>query len=260
MAFANNRAAQRPRSSFQVAGGTTVLYRHPFLSGQISLASPVDQIDISRAMKLNDTFLDANASQANSFQEVLVDGSTITITNHLMNGVMNLQVLRTTGLVGTGDFIAALHLVIASKDDIGGTLTVKENINGESIITVFYGVSAQNVPHLKKAGNAVIVYPVSLLYSGWVQGKSAAMLNEKTIWAVGNQYGLKGIYMPYELQQQEAGADFYSGQPLSAVGGVGGGAFDDPESDNPNLVPTEPPAGGWPSFTPSESDPNPTWP
>lgn len=250
MSFGVNRAARRPRSTFQVAGGTTVLFRHPFLSGQVSLASPIDQIDISRAMRLNDTFLDASPSQANSFQEILVDGSTITITNHLLNGVLNLQVVRTTGLVGTGDFVAALHLIIGSKDDIGGTLTVREQINGETIVTVFYGVSIQSVPHLRKAGNAVIVYPVSLLYSGWVQGKAASAISEKTIWAVGNEYGLKGIYRPYALQQEEAGVDFYSGSPLDSIDSQG--------TDDTELADAVP-AGGFGEFTPSDGGGTVTW-
>ena len=178
----------------------------------------MDEIDVSRALRLNDTFLDAQPAQDSSFQEVLVDGSTITITNHLMNGSMTLQVLRTTGLVGTGDLVAAAHLVIASKDDVGGTLTVIENIDGKRIITIFWGVSWKNVPHLRKAGNAVVPYPVTMLYAGWVQGVSMSEVNAKAIWAVGNKYGLRDIYKPYSIQGALAGeekADFYDGKPAT---------------------------------------------
>ena len=229
MAYGVNRSAARPRSSFQVAGGTIMKYRHPFLSGQISGASPVDEIDVSKAVKLNDQFLDASPSQDNSFQEVLVDGSVITITNHLLNGQMTLQVLPTTGFVGTGDLIAAAHLVIGSKDDIGGTFTVVQFIGGKRRITVFYGVSWKNVPHLRLAGNAVPVYPLVMLYSGWLQGLgSVAALNEKTIWAVGNRYGLKGIYAPYGIQEAENKNNFYGGSPMdAAITGV-------PETDAPS--------------------------
>jgi len=218
MPYGNNRAAAHPRATFQTAGGCIIKYRHPFLSGQISGASPIDEVDVSRALRLNETFLDANPAQDNAVMEPLVDGSTITITNHLLSGTMSLQVLRTTGLVGTGDFIAALHLVIASKDSLGGTLTVIETIDGKRLVTIFYGVSCKQVPHLKKAGNAVIPYPVTLNYAGWVQGVSANLnVNEQHIWAVGNKYGLKGVYKPFAIQEAENVTDFYGGKPLPAA-------------------------------------------
>lgn len=259
MAYGNNRAAARPRASFQVAGGTTIRYRHPFLSGQVNGATTIDEIDVSKALKLNDTYFSARPAQDSSFQEVLVDGSIITITNHLLAGVMDLNVLRTTGLVGTGDFIAALHLVMSSKDDIGGTITHIETINGQRIITVFYGVSIKNVPHLIKQGNGVPTYPVQLGYAGWLQGVGAVDVNnEKTIWAVGNKYGLKGVYAPFAIQGAEA-SSFFGGSPLSAIGGVDADSSDDSSGDLANVVGTTPPAGGYPNVTLNASTPNPTW-
>jgi hypothetical protein len=223
MAYGNNRAAARPRATFGTAGGAIVLYRHPFLSGQISGASPVDEIDVSRALRLNDTYLDAEPAQDSAFQEPLVDGSVMTITNHLLAGSMSLQVVRTTGLVGTGDLIAAAHLVIASKDSLGGTLTVVEDIDGKRLVTLFFGVAWKNVPHMKKAGNAVVPYPVVMLYTGWIQGVSGnSAINARTIWAVGNKYSLKGVYKPYAIQQAENQGDFFAGAPMtSALTGVG---------------------------------------
>jgi len=237
MAFGNNRAAARPRASFQVAGGTIMKYRHPFLSGQINGASPVDEIDVSRCLKLSEEFFNATPAQDSSFQETLIDGSVVTITNHLLNGVMNLRVLSTTGFVGTGDFIAALQLVQASKDDVGGTFTVIETINGKRRVTIFYGVSVKNVPHLIKAGNAVPVYQVQLAYAGWVQCVSANMdVNEKTIWAVGNKTGLTNVYKPYAIQEAENNENFYGGKPLSAVGGVNAADVDSAKGDEATLA------------------------
>jgi hypothetical protein len=260
MAFANNRAAARPRSSFQLAGGTIIKFRHPFLSGQVNEASPVDEIDVSRALKLNEEFFDAEPAQDSSFQETLVDGSTITITNHLMNGTANLRVLSTTGLVGTGDLIAAGHLIIASKDDVGGTLTVIQNINGKRRVTVFYGVSFKNLPHLKIAGNAVPVYPVVMLYSGWVQGVSANMsVNEKTIWAVGNKTGLTAVYKPYAIQEAENRANFYGGAPMSSsTTGVGVNDGDTASGDLDNLAEIPDPLADGMSGTPAPGTV--TWP
>lgn len=260
MAYGNNRAAARPQASFQVAGGTIIKYRHPFLSGQVSGASPVDEVDVSRCLKLSEEFLNADPAQDSSFQETLVDGSVITITNHLLNGVMNLRVLPTTGLVGTGDFIAALQLVQASKDDVGGTLTVIENINGKRRVTIFYGVSVKRVPHLIKAGNAVPVYPVQLAYSGWTQGVSAnTSVNEKTIWAVGNKTGLKSVYKPFAIQEAENSADFYGGSPVAAsTTGVGAANGDSASGDLDNVAAIPDPLADGMSGTPEPSTT--TWP
>jgi hypothetical protein len=231
MAYGNNRAAARPRATFQTAGGVIMKYRHPKLSGQVSGATQIDEIDVSKCVKLNETFFDAMPAQDSSFQEVLVDGSVITVTNHILAGVGTLQVIRTTGLVGTGDLVAAAQLVISSKDSEGGTFTVVQNINGKRIITVFYGVSWKNVPHLKIAGNAVVPYPMTINYAGWFQGIGSDTLNEQVIWAVGNKYGLKAVYKPYGVQAGEA-AEFYAGAPASGVqGGVDSSDVDSKTGD-----------------------------
>jgi hypothetical protein len=260
MAHGPNRAAAKPKASFQLAGGTIIKYRHPFLSGQINGASPVDEIDVSSALRLNEEFFSAEPDQDSSFQEVLVDGSTITITNHLLNGSANLRVLSTTGFVGTGDFIAALQLVQASKDDVGGTLTVIQNINGKRRVTIFWGVSVKRVPHLKIAGNAVPVYPVVLLYAGWVQGVSANMeINEKTVWAVGNRTGLTAVYKPYAIQEAEKQADLYGGAPVSAATtGVGINNGDTASADIDNVAAIPDPLADGMSGTPAPSTT--TWP
>lgn len=241
MPFGNNRAAVRPQATFKAAGGVIMKYRHPMLAYQIDGVTPVDEVDVSKACKLNETFFDANPTQDNAVMETLVDGSTITITNHLLSGEMSLQVLPTTGLVGTGDFIAALHLVMASKDTEGGTFTVIENIKGNRIVTIYYGVGCKRVPHKKIAGNAIVPYPVVLSYAGWVQGVSASKaIGAKTIWAVGNKYGISAVYKPYGIQDEERSVDrpedFYRGSPLSAD--TNGVEPDDADTDTPSTDPT----------------------
>jgi hypothetical protein len=256
MAYGNNRAAAKPRASFQTAGGTIIKLRNPMLSGQINSASPVDEVDVSKALRLNDTFLDAVPLQDHAFMELLVDGSVITVTNHSLAGTMTLQVLRTTGFVGTGDFIAAAHLIIASKDTTGSTLTVIETIDEKRLVTIFYGVSFKSVPHLKKAGNAVVPYPVVLNYAGWVQASSANLeVNAKTIWAVGNKVGLKSVYKPYAIQEAENPNNFYGGSPLSSsVSGVGIGNDDSESGDLANIAKIPDPLADGMSGTPAPSE------
>jgi hypothetical protein len=255
MAFGNNRAAARPRSTVQVAGGTIFKFRHPFLSGQISKASPVDEVDVSRALKLNDTFFNAQPSQDSSFQEVLVDGSTITITNHLLNGSATLQVLSTTGLVGTGDLIAIGHFIIASKDDVGGTLTRIKFVNGKRLVRIYYGVTFKNLPHDILAGNAVPVYPVVMLYAGWVEGVSANNeFSAKKLWAVGNEIGLEAVYKPYAIQEAENQNDFYGGKPISSTtSGVGINDGDTASGDIEGIAEIPAPLADGMSDTPSPS-------
>lgn len=233
MAYGNNRAANRPRATFQTAGGCIMKLRNPILSGQISGATQVDEIDVSRCVRLNDTYLSATPAQDSAFMEQLVDGSVLTITNHMLAGQLALSVIRSTGTVGKGDLVAAAHLIIASKDSEGSTFTVIEEIDGDRLCTVFYGVSFKNVPHLIKAGNAVVPYPVVMNYAGWVQGIAGdGDSNEKVIWAVGNKVGIKAKFTPYEIQGGEGAAGFFEGKPLSgAIGGVDASDVDSADSD-----------------------------
>ena len=237
MSFANNRAAPRPRANFMTAGGTTFLFKHPSLSFQIGEADraegSIDEIDVSRALQLNATFFDARPMQDSAHMELLVDGSTITITNHSMAGTATLQVLPTTGLVGTGDFIAAAHIVIASKDSTGGVLTVIREVGGNRLITIYYGLSFKNVPHQIIAGNSVVPYPVTMNYGGWVQVLTSPEDAAKVIWAVGNELGIRGTYQPYGIQEGEV-----EGRPVSRdTTGVGYSDIHSPVTDN---VPEEP--------------------
>jgi hypothetical protein len=210
---------------------------------------------VSSALRLNEEFFSAEPDHDSSVQDVLVDGSIVAITNHLLNGTMSLRVIPTTGFVGTGDLIAALHLVMASKDTVGGTLTVIQDINGRRRVTIFWGVTVKRVPHLKLAGNAVPVYPVQLFYAGWVQGASANMeLNEKTIWAVGNKTGLTAVYKPYAIQEAENQADFYGGAPISSsTTGVGSGNGDTVTGDLDNIAAIPDPLADGMSDTPTPS-------
>lgn len=200
MARGNNDLAEQPRSTFRTAGGSIMKLQHPYLAGQISGASPVDVIDFSSSVKLKGTFFTATPAQDSASQEVTVDGSVITITNHLTNGVISVPAMPTTGLVGTGDFIACCQLIQVSKDSIGGNLYFTEFVGSKAITTMYYGVAVQNCPQKIAMGDAVPVYDIKLSYAGWIQGVSSkGTLNEKAIWASGNLTGITGIYDPTEI-------------------------------------------------------------
>jgi hypothetical protein len=242
----------------------SVLFRHPFLSGQISGASPIDEIDITKSLRLSDTFLNAVPLINSSVIEPLADGSTVTITNHLSAGRMTLQVVETTGFVGTGDFIAALHLIRAAKDDIGGTLTVVRRFSGHKRIRVYTGIGIENVADEIIAGNAVVPYQVVLTYGAWFEGAGSSGLTTRTIWAVGNKVGLKGVYAPYALQKAEgsesggAAKEYFDGTAAStAQGGEGGAAAPDTGDVVDSVVNAE---NTYTSVTADATTPNPTWP
>jgi hypothetical protein len=239
------------------------VYRHPILSGQISSAFPIDEIDITKSLRLGETFLNATPLQDSAIPEVMVDGSVLMITNHVTAGRMALQVVETTGFVGTGDFIAALHLVKVSKDTEGGTITVTRWFNGRKRIRVYYGVGVQNVPDEIIAGNSVVSYPVNMVYAGWFEGAGGIDLSTKTIWAVGNKYGLKARFMPYSVQLAEGTENggvakaYFEGAPASSlIGGEGGSVAVDTGDIADSIV-----AAGieHTSAVPDANDPNPTW-
>lgn len=204
MSYGPNRWGVHPKSTAIKAGGIKMFFRHPKLAGHVSNVTNIDEIDVSRACKLNDTFLDAQPAMDSAYQEVLVDGSVITITNNLLAGTLTLQVLEQGGFVGRGCFITALQLVQSSGDGLGGTFTTVRNFDGITRVRVYYGVFVRNVPHERVAGNAVVPYPVQLYYAGWFDGVGQSDINREYIWAVANSRGTKGIYRPFTENQRDA--------------------------------------------------------
>lgn len=202
MAFGNNRSGKQARAHFQLAGGATIIFKHPYLAGQLGTGdSPIDEIDVSSCCKLEGRFFEANPNQDSAKQVVLVDGSVVTICNKLLNGTITMPVVRTTGLVATGDFISALQLIKSTGDSVGGMLYKTDFINGKAITKLYYGVTVQRVPDDVSEGNDVAVYNVQLLYSGWIEAVSATTeKNLKKIWAVGSSNGIEGFYTPYKGQ------------------------------------------------------------
>lgn len=219
MAYGNNRKGKQPRAHFQLAGGSNIKFRHPYLAGQIESgsASVIDEIDISACMKLEGRFFEANPSQDSAKQVVLVDGSTATICNKLLNGVITIPAVRTTGSVGTGDFIACCQLIKSVGDSVGGLLYKTDFINGKAITKLYYGVTVQRCPDDVSEGNDVAVYNIQLLYAGWIEAQSDTVAeNKKKIWAVGNAQGLEAYFAPYSSQNSN-GAGGTSDSPLNTT-------------------------------------------
>ena len=224
MAYGNNRAAKQARAHFQLAGGSSIKFRHPYLAGQIDTDGAVDEIDISACCKLEGRFFEANQNQDSAKQVVLVDGSVVTISNKLLNGTITMPVVKTTGLVATGDFIAALQLIRTLGDSVGGLLYKTDYVNGKAITKLFYGVTPQKVPDDVSEGNDVAVYNIQLLYAGWIEAVSTSTSeNKKRIWAVGNQQGLEAYFSPYVTQNASTGEN-----PLSTLNsGIPEGKLED---------------------------------
>ena len=209
MAYGSNRVGKQPRSFFRQAGGSVIKFRHPYFAGLINNTSnpnlAIDEIDISSSLKLEGRFFEANQNQDSAKQVVLIDGSTVTITNRMLNGTMTLPVVPTTGLLATGDFIAGCQLIRSVGDSVGGILTKTDYVNGKAITTLYYGVAVQQCPDDVSEGNDVAVYTIKLLYSGWIKAESTATdaINKKAIWAVGSKVGIEGIYSPYAIQNAD---------------------------------------------------------
>lgn len=203
MAYGNNRGGQQPRATFQLAGGSIIKFRHPYFAGLINSDSglAIDEIDISRSCKLEGRFFEANQNQDSAHQVVLVDGSVVTISNKMLNGTITIPAVKTTGLIGTGDFIAACQLIQSIGDSVGGLLTKTDYLNGNAITRVYYGVTVKSCPADVSEGNDVAVYNIQLLYAGWIEAVSSSSdSNKKRIWAVGSKEGIEGFYNPYSIQ------------------------------------------------------------
>lgn len=231
MAFGNNLVGKQTRAFFQVAGGVVMKFRHPYLAGAIAGSNGnIDEIDVSNCVKLDETFLKATPNQDSSSQTVMVDGSTVVVTNTMLNGTLEVPAVRTSGTVAEGDLIAALQLIKAAGDNVGGTFTVTEFSNGKAITTLYYGVSVKNVPDKILMGLQVPTYPVQLFYSGWVQAvTTSANLNTRAIWAAGSLQGVSGVYTPFGIQE---------GSTLSAAPTIdnitGGGSSQIPTAEEVN--------------------------
>ena len=230
MAFGNNRSGKQARAHFQLAGGSIIKFKHPYLAGQLGSAdSPIDEIDVSACCKLEGRFFEANPNQDSAKQVVLVDGSVVTICNKLLNGTITMPVVRTTGVVATGDFISALQLIKATGDSVGGLLYKTDFINGKAITKLYYGVTVQRVPDDVSEGNDVPVYNVQLFYAGWIEAVSASSSqNLKKIWAVGSSNGIEGYFSPYKGQN----ADGNSGTQTSPVSASAMGITDTAVNDD----------------------------
>lgn len=221
MAFGQNSVGKQPRSHFQTAGGTIHKFRHPFLIGQLSSTiGNLDEIDISSSVKLDSEFFKASPNNDSAKQEVLVDGTVVTITNTMLNGTITLQAIRTSGIVARGDAVACFQLIKAAGDNVGGTYTLTEFIDGKAITTLYYGVAVKYVDDKILQGLSVPTYACQLLYSGWIQVVSnSAQLNTKAIWSAGSINGVTGVYSMFPVNEGATGSS-----PLDAT--IAGGGSD----------------------------------
>jgi hypothetical protein len=227
MAYGNNRAGEQPRSHFRLAGGVIIKFRHPYFAGMIDTKSgkAIDEVDVSKAVKLEGRFFEANQNQDSAKQVVLIDGSTVTITNKMLNGTITIPAVPTTGDLATGDFIAGCQIIQSVGDTVGGILTKTDFVNGKALTKVYYGVTVQRCPTDVSEGNDVGVYNIQLLYSGWIQAESKnSDANKKAIWAVGSQKGIEGFYSPYAIQNADGnggtGTDVLSSDDLNPNGNI----------------------------------------
>lgn len=208
MAYGNNRSGKQSRAHFRQAGGTVIKFRHPYFLGMIDTedGKAIDEIDVSESVKLEGRFFEANQNQDSAKQVVLIDGSTVTVTNKMLNGTITVPAVPTSGDVAGGDFIAGCQLIQSVGDSVGGIITKTDFVNGKAQTKVYYGVTVKTCPTDVSEGNDVGVYNVQLLYAGWIQAEATdSKLGLKAIWAVGSDKGIEGFYSPYSLQKGATG-------------------------------------------------------
>ena len=147
----------------------------------------------------------------------------------MLNGTITLQAIRTSGIVARGDAVACFQLIKAAGDNVGGTYTLTEFIDGKAITTLYYGVAVKYVDDKILQGLSVPTYACQLLYSGWIQVVSnSAQLNTKAIWAAGSINGVTGVYSMFPVNEGASGSS-----PLDATI-AGGGSNQIPSSADVN--------------------------
>ena len=243
MAYGNNRAGKQPRAHFRLAGGSIIKFRHPYFAGMIDTGdkTAIDEIDVSACCKLEGRFFEANQNQDSAKQVVMIDGSTVTIANKMLNGTITIPAVPTTGEVGKGDFIAGCQLIRSIGDSVGGIITKTDFVNGKALTKVYYGVTVQRCPDDVSEGNDVATYNVQLLYAGWIEAESGSDdLNKKAIWAVGSKEGIEAFYNPYTIQNQDGnsgtGSDMLDSTDLAPVTGTAISDSADNSADNTDEV------------------------
>lgn len=257
MAHGSNRSGEQPRSHFRQAGGSIIKFRHPYFAGVIETpdGTAIDEIDISSCCKLEGRFFEATQNQDSAKQTVLIDGSTVTITNKMLNGTITIPAVPTTGDIATGDFIAGCQLIRSVGDSVGGIITKTDFVNGKAKTKVYYGIAVQQCPDDVSEGNEVAVYNIRLLYSGWIEAESIKSdLNVKAIWAVGSQKGIKGIYSPYSLQNAGTGASPLVGTNLAPANGASLADDVTAGADNSNEVESLQKSEAWKSIVDISTD------
>ena len=235
MANGNNRAGKQPRAYFRQVGGTIIKFRHPFFAGVIDTddGKAIDEIDVSRCVKLEGRFFEANQNQDSAKQVLLIDGSTVTITNRMLNGTITIPAVPTTGQVPTGDFIAGCQLIKSVGDSVGGLLTKTDYVDGKALTKIYYGVTVQQCPDDVSEGNDVGVYTIKLLYAGWIQAESSSTdANKKAIWAVGSTNQIEAFYNQYTLQAGGTGSASITGTAVPNGSGLADNITDAGNTDN----------------------------
>lgn len=239
MAFGNNRKGKQGRAHFQLAGGSIIKFKHPYFVGQIGADNnTIDEIDISASCKLEGRYFEANQAQDSAKQIVLIDGSVATVTNKLLNGVITIPAVVTTGTVAEGDLIAACQLIKSVGDTVGGIIIKTDYIGKKRKTRMYYGVTVQRCPEDISEGNDVGVYPITLLYAGWIEAISfSTQENLKTIWAVGTETGVTAQYDYYGLTKGGTG----EAKASTAGAGITDAVADDNTANN--IAPAEVAAG-----------------
>lgn len=199
MARGNNNAGKQERASFATMGNMQILLCHPYFAKQIDTNENIDTIDITSALLFDEgNVLEATPTYDKSKQVVMVNGSTMTFTNNLGNGIISMNLVSTNSLLAFGDAVEAMHIIGSSGDSVGGLVITKKKVNGKTITKIFFGVTLKSIPDDILNPYNPSVYPTQLFYSGWAQACSDNDTDGETaIWAVGNDKGLKGFYRPY---------------------------------------------------------------
>lgn len=137
-------------------GQFSIIATNPIVDGGVSYSFD--------KFKLDDTIIEGTQLLDNAVMIVLIDGSTITLTNAITAGTLKLAAVRHSNDYRKGDLVAYAFQLLALGATVGSQMNVSFPFNGEILRFVFENCNVKTVKPLTLAGNDVNTHEVEFTY------------------------------------------------------------------------------------------------
>jgi hypothetical protein len=114
--------------------------------------------------KLDDTIVETTQLIDNSVMIVLVDGSTITLTNTVTAGTLKFAAVRHSNDYRRGDLVAYANHLLQLGAIVGSTIVIAFPFNGEMLRFTLANCNVKTLKQLTLAGNDVNTHEIEFNY------------------------------------------------------------------------------------------------